>query len=566
MAVIDAGCQNWVGPVNITSQADIDDNTFAQYDCYDIIYVRDAIGSLNFTNLESVGYLNVSDSPELESLIFPKLLYLYIFRVHNAKFLLTISMPYLTVGTDKFETAPIFDIIGGSALQNLDYGNVSEFWSFRWIDSAVLAITNVTYIVFLVTDSNASFPNLTAIDNFTFKFTQGAQFGLSIFPELTEIGEYTLEDGPKRWGYDETPVTPNTLNGSLSIRLLNYTRNYPDGLTLSGFHNSLDFSTTTIGQNASIYSNNNVHIGLDNLVTIGANFSFINNTNCSLNLNQLSKVGDLVIVDNTNTTLPILPNLETVNNIHFRGLIDTTDGINLFPSLSLVSGSVIIEAWNSDFNCSKLVAQHRDSIIHNLSCNGTDNSTTPNIPTTASPTASTSPSSSPHGMSDGAWAGVGVGIAAIVLGSIIALAWLFLHYRRQQKASKEDPPSSKPQNEEEVKSPDVSGLREAEDGRIIREAPEGAVHEMPVPPAEKPDDHLREMAAAPGELPTSSPVTRFGEGEDMNFEEEQRASRGHDDYSNDVNVEVDDDDDDDGDECLNIPKQAPPVYRYRALA
>ncbi|KAI1361720.1 hypothetical protein F5Y08DRAFT_11581 [Xylaria arbuscula] len=512
MTVIDPNCPDPADSANITSQADIDDSTFAQRQCYDNIYVRGAIGSLNFTSLASVNYLKVLDSPKLESLIFPKLLYLYNFRVDNARSLVTISMPHLTTkDLGNYQTWSTFGIAGVPELQNFEYGSVSEFWGFGLIDSAALAITNVTDIVTLVTDSNASFPNLTKTDYFEFNFTQGKQIGWSIFPELTEIRDYTLQDGPKRWGYDEIPVDPNIINGSLSIRLLNYTQNYPDDLQLSGFHNTLDFSTTTIGQNASIYSNNNVHIGLDNLVTIGANFSFSNNTNCSLNLNQLSKVGDLMMMDNTNTTLSILPNLETAANIHLRGHIDTTAGINIFPALKLVSGSVTIEAWNSDFNCSKLVAQYRDNIIHNLSCNGTDNGTAA-VPET---TQSTLPDTS-RGLSDGAWAGIGVGIAAIVLGGLIALAWLFLHYGRQQKAPKEeDSPSSKPQNDEEVKLPDVSGLREAEDGRIIREAPDGAVYEMPVPPAEKPDDHLREMATVPGELPTSSPVMWFGGRGDM---------------------------------------------------
>lgn len=63
--------------------------------------------------------------------------------------------------------------------------------------------------------------------------------------------------------------------------------------------------------------------------------------------------------------------------------------------------------------------------------------------------------------------------------------------------------SGPPEQEDEVHPPDLSGWREADDGRIIREAPDGAVHEMLVQPAEKPDDHLREMMALPGEFPVS---------------------------------------------------------------
>lgn len=33
----------------------------------------------------------------------------------------------------------------------------------------------------------------------------------------------------------------------------------------------------------------------------------------------------------------------------------------------------MIEAWNEDFNCSKLVRQRDDNVINHLYCNGTDN-------------------------------------------------------------------------------------------------------------------------------------------------------------------------------------------------
>ncbi|KAI1170848.1 hypothetical protein F4777DRAFT_92049 [Nemania sp. FL0916] len=81
----------------------------------------------------------------------------------------------------------------------------------------------------------------------------------------------------------------------------------------------------------------------------------------------------LSVTDNADTTIPWFPALERANDIHLRGNIDKSVGPNIFPSLKAVPGTVTIEAWNSDFNCSKLVSQVQDSIIQHLVCNGTDN-------------------------------------------------------------------------------------------------------------------------------------------------------------------------------------------------
>jgi hypothetical protein len=146
--------------------------------------------------------------------------------------------------------------------------------------------------------------------------------------------------------------------------------------------------------------------------------------------------------------------------------------------LKYVSGSVTIEAWNSDFNCSKLVSQWYDGIIHNLYCNGTNNATTVR-------------SNASHGLSDNAWAGIGVSIGVIATGAIIAVVWLFLHYRRRRNRGNKT--TSEPEKQVEVQSPDLSGLHEAEPVGVVREAPDGALYELAVLPAEKPDDHLKEM-------------------------------------------------------------------------
>jgi hypothetical protein len=125
---------------------------------------------------------------------------------------------------------------------------------------------------------------------------------------------------------------------------------------------------------------------------------------------------------------------------------------NILPSLKFVSGSVTIEPWNSDINCSKLVSQSRDNIIATLYCNGTDS-----VTASSSPTTSASPNTSSRGLSEGGWAGIGTSIGAIVIGAIITIVWLYLRHRRDQA-----PAADATTAEAEVKPPDLSGLNEAD--------------------------------------------------------------------------------------------------------
>ena len=41
-------------------------------------------------------------------------------------------------------------------------------------------------------------------------------------------------------------------------------------------------------------------------------------------------------------------------------------GSNIFPSLKRVTGSVVIEAWNADFDCSRLEDLNRNGVINEL--------------------------------------------------------------------------------------------------------------------------------------------------------------------------------------------------------
>lgn len=97
--------------------------------------------------------------------------------------------------------------------------------------------------------------------------------------------------------------------------------------------------------------------------------------------------------------------LETqVSESHKLIDIYSSTGPNIFPVLTLARGTVVVEAWNDDFNCSVLVSLKNNNKINNLVCNGTYNGT---------PIPSMSPSGH-DGLSAGAKAGIGVSSGILV--------------------------------------------------------------------------------------------------------------------------------------------------------
>ncbi|RYP28515.1 hypothetical protein DL767_007194 [Monosporascus sp. MG133] len=127
--------------------------------------------------------------------------------------------------------------------------------------------------------------------------------------------------------------------------------------------------------------------------------------------------------NNTDSTLSgEFLHLEEAESIYLNGIIDTTVGFNTFPSLKRVKGSVMVETWNKEFNCSKLVALHQGGIINDLCCNGTDNGTLATAETA-------NEMASPDAISQGAWAGIGVGGGLLFLGVLAAVTCFILRSR-----------------------------------------------------------------------------------------------------------------------------------------
>lgn len=198
-------------------------------------------------------------------------------------------------------------------------------------------------------------------------------------------------------------------------------------------------------------------------------------------------------------------NLYTLLTISSR-----STGSNIFPSLVLVRDTVTIEAWNDDFNCSKLISQQNDRTINKLICNGTSN-VIYNKPEGASSTTT---------LSKGAWAGIGVGIGVVVFTFIGILFWLVLHFRRLLKnlatRNEQMPSKSADVGDSRERGGDgVEGensLQEMDCQAIVREKPDDHIarpHELPVPPAELANTprSSEEGQSVPGECRISPSVS-----------------------------------------------------------
>ena len=103
-------------------------------------------------------------------------------------------------------------------------------------------------------------------------------------------------------------------------------------------------------------------------------------------------------------------------------------GSNIFPSLKRVTGSVVIEAWNADFDCSRLEDLNRNGVINELRCNGTGNRV---VDGHASGTLPIEEAADHEGLSTGAWAGIGSAVGLLVVGTLALTAWFFLRKRRK---------------------------------------------------------------------------------------------------------------------------------------
>ncbi|KAI1313291.1 hypothetical protein F5Y03DRAFT_160831 [Xylaria venustula] len=456
--------------------------------------ITGAEGTLTFPKLTFMDSCIVHNSPQLTELSFPNVTGIASMVIENADYLTTLSLPMVKGG----EALDNGGILGGSIfhlnITNAPNLTAIELESSMYYEELILSGIpsytnfglNLTDAATIQTTSCLSFSQLESVGDLTIsEEADGCDYGLS---SIKSIGNLTILNANAYQG-DDLYVDMNNssftlqLNGSLSI-IGSSELSEPNGPV-----KRLPFApTSSIPMNLEVQSVRSLPMDFSDVMTVGGNITLSNNTNCTFDFSQLSTAGNISMLDNTDTMLPLFPELKTVDNIHLRGNIDTSTGPNIFPSLVLARGNVTVEPWNSDFNCSKLVSQWNDGVIHNLSCNGTGNGSTTSTSTPSiTPTPDTMHST---GLSPGAKAGIGVGVAVAGILVIVLITWLILR-RKNRTKSLEKPRALTPDKELPgvYYHADTSGTHEADGTAIIAEKPDDHII------GEVPDDHIVELPA-----------------------------------------------------------------------
>ncbi|KAI0205091.1 hypothetical protein F4808DRAFT_473200 [Astrocystis sublimbata] len=451
------------------------------------INIIGATGTINFTMLRHLTSMSVFHSPELKVLSLPQLVYLRSLDMSNVTSLTTLSIPQLDEGSYVFEARydsysgvdPTLNlnITNAPALTTINLpksntlGNLSLFGIYQQLDTF-----DITTIFSINTDSCVDFSRAKNVHNIYFhepsEFQPGYICNVGLY-NLTSVGRLTMDNSPAACSSFGTFLSTSTIQVNDSVILANANDR--------AFTTQYEFDRIeTIHSDLNVTSFSNLQVTFDGLTEVGATLSLFNNTNCTFTFDQVSSAVDLIMVDNVDTMLPLFPKLQNVDNIHIRGNIDMSTGPNIFPALMLARGNVTIEAWNEDFNCSKLVSQWNDGLIHQLTCNGTSNGTS-NAP----------PPSVGSGLFGiGALAGIGVGSGLFGIGLIVGVAWLFLHHKyrldKLELAQQHQQTIRTNQNSKKSIAPDISGLYETSGIGIIREKPDNPLAELPVPAVELP--------------------------------------------------------------------------------
>ncbi|KAI0966508.1 hypothetical protein F4678DRAFT_484136 [Xylaria arbuscula] len=349
--------------ITITDQADIESGSLSSCAKDDLIQIsiRNATGVLNFTALTEAFTIEISDSPQLQVLDFPVLQTLDGLLSNEATNLSSISLRQLT--------SPAPDIYPGGY-------NATGLGALILRDVPTLDFDNpnITSAVIVESDDCFNLPALVSAGNIHLIGSVVENcFGLE---KLASVQNFTL-----------TNITPSVITFGQAVLAVTDTLVVESSVVdPSAYEYTLELDpVASIGGGGFVTSNANLHINLGNLNSVKGNLSVNNNQNCTFNFDQLEEVDSLLVMDNPNTSLPSFPSLLRANTIHLRGYINDS---NVFPALVRVADTVTIEAWNDDFNCSKLLSQYQASTINKLSCNGTDNVTeTENGDPTSSPSS-----------------------------------------------------------------------------------------------------------------------------------------------------------------------------------
>ncbi|TGJ80753.1 hypothetical protein E0Z10_g8014 [Xylaria hypoxylon] len=440
----------------VTSQDDIDNGLLSKCTTYQgNILIRNATGTLNFTGQAQAHNISVADCPRLQVLKFPDTYSTYWFEIREVNNLTSVSFPlrsdpitFSGGGISVGANLPSLSIIGAKSLTTFEVGNSTYFGTLTLLDVGLGPATSrdtewfssgsIKAAESIEIDSCFDLSSLEDVGTLTVSRVSNCFLPFSSIKSiknyvLTNMNDSTalagFLNGRSAWFVDPPSFRINESIILDSLLLPN------DPYSLLGYGgDEIVPQVTTVGTDFNITSNANVNFTFDTLTGVGANLVIYNNTNSRFKFDKISTVGSMLLIDNINTTLLWFPALTIANYIHIRGYIDTSVGPNIFPALQSVTGQVVIEAWNDDFDCSKLVQYQQDHMIHYLSCNGMNNGTNSGTKNETNSSTNNGTGGSSHefnqALSPGAWAGIGVAISVVVAESELCREVTSIRYER----------------------------------------------------------------------------------------------------------------------------------------
>ncbi|KAI1812629.1 hypothetical protein GGS20DRAFT_599900 [Poronia punctata] len=486
--------------ITITNQDDIESANFTcsnggPYGPYPPnIFIRDATGVLNFTQLESASGIFVTDSPQLLELYFPQLKSVEALNTTGSAALTGLYLPQMSSPSididphgDSYSLGSAYIIITGSPdLVNFDIPDTIGLSQLTLHGTPDWKISNLDSVYELESDACLSLPALETAGSLHLIGGDGSTscFTLEKLKAVTQFNLTGIQPSEILFG-----TTPMTIGQMLTIE-----SSVPNG------YNDYEWLPTIaagpiekVDGSVLVRSNANVQIDFDSLSQVNVNLSITDNRNCTFKLNHLTDVGNLEVKDNSNTTLPSFPSLQRAESIHLRGHIKD---INLFPELTHVANKVTVEASNDDFNCSDLLARSKGLTNEDLICSGGRDNVSGTTNGTPSSSPSSPPTSSTHSnLSPGAKAGIGVASAVVALCAAAVIVWFILRLRLRRKALSEGSPlqiekiddsggqsSGIQENSGDDATREVEGSalpHQLEGQMVIQENPGSEIHELP---------------------------------------------------------------------------------------
>lgn len=319
--------------------------------CTDPCPDKDIIGGVGDLNISSnttcVGRLTVYDNPQLEKLQLPQVLSITGMNISDAVSLTEISFPMLNPSTASSSDDGLVDVVfvelqcsdDGSTrnlrrqlpslniknapnLSTIDLGSLSHIDDLVLFDTSPDLTATITAARSIQANGCVHLPNLEdVVGDLELSVNPSENspciYDLQVLRSVS--GNITILNADRLFA-DNFAVSDNNtpiigVNGSLILMPSTPANPLNSGITEFG-------RITTIGNNLEISSMLNMSILFDGLADVGGTISLSNNTNCQFDFRNVSGATNITLVNNTDTTLPLFPKLEFVDNIHLQGEIN----------------------------------------------------------------------------------------------------------------------------------------------------------------------------------------------------------------------------------------------------